>query len=211
MLAPDVAPLLAGIERADSLAFDFHKWGQVPYDAGFLLVRDGARSWTPSPRRRLSAARARAAWRPATPWPCDFGPDLSRGFRALKTWFTFKTYGADAHRRGRSRPPARWRAALAQRVEAEPELELLAPVALNIVCFRYRCARTPNALNPEIVLACTTTAASRRPTTDAGWPLRDPRRHRQSPHRAGDIDALVDAVLRAGRAAVPRLPKARAA
>ena len=41
MLSPHVAPLLAGLERADSIAFDFHKWGQVPYDAGFLLVRDG--------------------------------------------------------------------------------------------------------------------------------------------------------------------------
>ena len=42
MLAPDFAPRLAGIEQADSIAFDFHKWGQVPYDAGFILVRDGA-------------------------------------------------------------------------------------------------------------------------------------------------------------------------
>ena len=41
ILAPDLAPRLKGIERADSLAFDFHKWGQVPYDAGFILVRDG--------------------------------------------------------------------------------------------------------------------------------------------------------------------------
>jgi aromatic-L-amino-acid decarboxylase len=41
MLAPEIAPLLRGITRADSIAFDFHKWGQVPYDAGFVLVRDG--------------------------------------------------------------------------------------------------------------------------------------------------------------------------
>jgi hypothetical protein len=40
MLAPHLAPRLAGIERADSLAFDFHKWGQASYDAGFILVRD---------------------------------------------------------------------------------------------------------------------------------------------------------------------------
>src|SRR5476649_1799966 len=41
MLSPQLAPLLEGIEQADSIAFDFHKWGQVPYDAGFILVRDG--------------------------------------------------------------------------------------------------------------------------------------------------------------------------
>src|SRR5260221_3780583 len=39
--APELAPLVRGIESADSIAFDFHKWGQAPYDAGFLLVRDG--------------------------------------------------------------------------------------------------------------------------------------------------------------------------
>ncbi len=43
MLSPRDAPLLAGIERADSLALDFHKWAQVPYDAGCILVRDGAK------------------------------------------------------------------------------------------------------------------------------------------------------------------------
>ena len=70
-------------------------------------------------------------------WPCDYGPDLSRGFRALKTWFTLKTYGADAigHVIAGTVSLAR---TLAARVTAEPELELLAPVPLNIVCFGYR-------------------------------------------------------------------------
>ena len=96
MLAPELAPLLAGIERADSLAFDWHKWGQVPYDSGFLLVRDGALhretfAADAAYLRRAERGLAGGDW-----WPCDYGPDLSRGFRALKTWFTLKTYGADA-------------------------------------------------------------------------------------------------------------------
>ena len=96
MLAPDLAPRLDGIERADSLAFDFHKWGQVPYDAGFILVRDGVlhrKAFATSAAYLRREARGLAG---GSPWPCDFGPDLSRGFRALKTWFTLKVYGADA-------------------------------------------------------------------------------------------------------------------
>ena len=100
ILAPDLAPRLSGIERADSLAFDFHKWGQVPYDAGFVLVRDGVLH-----RKAFATSAAYLAPRErglagGSPWPCDFGPDLSRGFRALKIWFTLKVYGVDALGRG---------------------------------------------------------------------------------------------------------------
>src|SRR5208337_2654228 len=96
ILAPDLAPRLKGMERADSLAFDFHKWGQVPYDAGFILVRDGELQ-----RNTFAAAapylrREQAGLAGGSPWPCDYGPDLSRGFRALKTWFTLKVYGLHA-------------------------------------------------------------------------------------------------------------------
>ena len=72
-LSPEHAPPLAGLE----LAFDFHKWGQVPYDAGFLLVREP---------RGVAAGE---------PWFADYGADLSRGFRALEVWFTLKTFGLD--------------------------------------------------------------------------------------------------------------------
>ncbi|PNB45776.1 cytochrome D ubiquinol oxidase subunit I, partial [Pseudomonas sp. FW305-130] len=69
-------------------------------------------------------------------WPCDIGPDLSRSFRALKTWFTLKTYGTEAL--GASiAETCRIARALAERIAVEPDLELLAPVALNIVCFGY--------------------------------------------------------------------------
>jgi aromatic-L-amino-acid decarboxylase len=150
MLAPDLAPRLAGIERADSLAFDFHKWGQVPYDAGFILVRDGVlhrntfATSAPYLRKELRGLAAGA------PWPCDYGPDLSRGFRALKTWFTLKVYGTAALGAAISRT-----CALARRLEtliaATPELELLAPVELNVVCYRYR-SEDAQRINPRIVI-----------------------------------------------------------
>jgi glutamate/tyrosine decarboxylase-like PLP-dependent enzyme len=136
MLSPTLAPRLVGIERADSLAFDWHKWGQVPYDAGYLLVRDATSlrqtfAADAAYLRRAERGLAGGDW-----WPCDYGPDLSRGFRALKTWVTLKTYGADAIGRviaGTIVLAER----LAERVAAESELELLGPVPLNIVCFGY--------------------------------------------------------------------------
>ena len=149
MLSPALAGRLAGIEGADSIAFDFHKWGQVPYDAGFLLVRDG------DLHRQAFAAPAAYLRREArglaggAHWPCDFGPDLSRGFRALKTWFTLKTYGTRKLGAVIERTCALAKY-LEARVLAEPRLELLAPVQLNIVCFRYR-APDADKVNGEIV------------------------------------------------------------
>jgi aromatic-L-amino-acid decarboxylase len=149
MLSPEIAPRLRGIEQADSIALDFHKWGQVQYDAGFILVRDGT--------YQLDAFSAPVAYLARQPrglaagpvWPCDLGPDLSRGFRALKVWFTLGVYGADRLGATIARSCAVARH-LAQRIIAEPELELMAPVALNIVCFRFRCSDA-DRVNSEIV------------------------------------------------------------
>lgn len=151
MLAPDLAPRLGGIERADSVAFDFHKWAQVPYDAGFLLVRDGRlqqQSFRPVNAPYL--AREIRGMAAGETWPCDLGIELSRGFRALKVWFTFKTYGARAMGAliSESCRLARY---LEERIRETPELELLAPVELNIVCFGYR-SRRANELNRLIVI-----------------------------------------------------------
>jgi aromatic-L-amino-acid decarboxylase len=199
MLSPGLAPLLSGIERADSLAFDWHKWGQVPYDCGFLLVRNGTlqrRTFAADAAylRRATRGLAGGDW-----WPCDHGPDLSRGFRALKTWFTLKTYGADAIGRVIAGTVALAQR-LARRVEAEPELELLAPVPLNIVCFGYRGADA-DRLNAEIV-ADLHEAGRVAPslTTICG---RIAIRAAIVNHRTGpeDVDALVESVLARGRAA----------
>jgi len=136
-LSPTLRPLLDGMELADSIACDFHKWGQVPYDAGFVLVRDSEAHLATFATRDTYLRRDERGMAADSPWPCDFGPDLSRSFRALKTWFTFKVFGAERIGQviNETCVLARY---LAGRIEAIPELELLAPVALNIVCFRHR-------------------------------------------------------------------------
>ncbi len=83
-------------------------------------------------------------------WPCDLGPDLSRGFRALKTWFTFRVFGAErigaciAQTCGIARY-------LESRLTQTELFELCAPVALNIVCFGLRLP-DPSEHNKAIVL-----------------------------------------------------------
>jgi len=130
-LAPELAGKLDGIERADSVAFDFHKWGQAPYDAGFILVRDGEAHKQAFSLPAAYLQRAERGLAAGSPWPCDFGPDLSRGFRALKVWFTLKVFGTDALGASIARSCALARY-LEARIGDAPELELLAPVELNI-------------------------------------------------------------------------------
>jgi aromatic-L-amino-acid decarboxylase len=135
ILSPLVAPLLRGIEEADSIALDFHKWGQVPYDAGFVLVRDAStlRNTFSSPAVYLS--REKEGLPAGERWPCDLGPDLSRSCRALKTYFTIKAYGTKMI--GEMISNSFELAHLLESLVKENEkFELIAPVALNIVCFR---------------------------------------------------------------------------
>lgn len=151
MMSPNIATKMHGIQAADSIALDFHKWGQVPYDAGFVLVRDSQlhQDTFTSPAAYLRReTRGMAA---GSPWPCDFGPDLSRSFKALKVWFTMQVYGMDRLSRMMERT-CELAAYLSRRIEECEELELLAPVSLNIVCFRYRCNEA-DRVNTELVVA----------------------------------------------------------
>jgi aromatic-L-amino-acid/L-tryptophan decarboxylase len=196
ILSPALAPRLAGLESADSIALDFHKWGQVPYDAGFLIVRDAERHREAfaSPAAYLRReARGLAA---GEPWPCDFGPDLSRGFRALKTWFTLKAYGTRKLGAMIERTCA-LASYLEARILAEPRLELMAPVQLNIVCFRYR-ADDADKVNGEIVADIQESGISAPSTTTLDGQLAI--RAAIVNHRTdvGDVDALIAAVLEFG-------------
>ncbi len=198
LMAPDLAPLFRGIERADSIAFDFHKWGQVPYDAGYLLVRDGERHRASFAAPAAYLRRETRGLAAGSPWPCDFGPDLSRGFRALKTWFTLKVHGTEALGAAMSRSCALARV-LEQKIAARPELELLAPAQLNIVCFRYRAVEA-DRVNAEIVadLHESGIAAPSTTTIDGKLAIRAALVNHRTQER--HIDALIEAVLRFGAA-----------
>lgn len=198
MLASELAPRLEGIQRADSIAFDFHKWGQVPYDAGFVLVRDGEQHYDTFASPATYLRRETRGLAAGSPWPCDLGPDLSRGFRALKAWFTIKVYGAEKLGRviaGTCHLASR----LADKIGEHPELELMAPVSLNIVCFRHRGA-DPDHLNRAIVADIQESgiAAPSSTTLNDHLVIRVAIVNHRSQER--DLDALLAAVLRFGKA-----------
>jgi len=136
ILSKEISPRLKGLERADSLAFDFHKWLHVNYDAGCVLVRSGDAHLMSFGGRPDYLADARRGLAAGTPWPVDFGPELSRGFRALKVWALLLEHGTDKLGAAISRncEQARY---LGRKIAESQTFELLAPVMLNIVCFRY--------------------------------------------------------------------------
>ncbi len=129
-LAPGTAQLAAGVERAHSVIADGHKWLNVPYDCGFAFVRVD----TAELERTFSLA---GAYLPSDDKP-NFGyrgPEASRRARALAVWATLRAYGRSGYRDMVERHLALAQR-LAGRVEEAPDLELLAPAKLNIVCFR---------------------------------------------------------------------------
>lgn len=195
-LSPELSPQLSGIEKADSIAFDFHKWAQVPYDAGFLLVRDATAQLETFASPATYLRRDATGLAAGSPWPCDLGPDLSRGFRALKAWFTLKTFGT-----------AQIGAVIAQccglaryleaRVLAEPKLELLAPVQLNIVCFRHR-SKNPDVFNRQLAIAIQESGLAAPSTTTINGQLAIRAAIVNHRTQRSDIDTLIDATLSLG-------------
>jgi glutamate/tyrosine decarboxylase-like PLP-dependent enzyme len=208
-LSPALRPMLAGFERADSLAFDLHKWMYFPYEAGCVLVRSDAEHraafrydahyMTPS-TRGLSAATSQQF--------TEYGPQLSRGFRALKVWMGIKEQGIDKYRRLIEQNVDQ-AAYLAGLVTASPELQLLADVSLNVVCFRYRGRGEPpgddvlNALNEELLnrLQESGAAVPSHTVLDGRYAIRVSITNHRS--RREDFDTLIEQVLTQGRALVP--------
>jgi aromatic-L-amino-acid decarboxylase len=151
----ELKKLIAGMEVADSIGFDMHKWMSLPFEAACALVKDGKahyKAFTLTPDYLTHAKRGAAS---AEVWLSDYGVQLSRGFRALKVWMALKVHGADYFGKTITMNVEQARY-LAQLVDASPNLERTAPVPLNIVCFRYvqegLSEEALNALNEELLI-----------------------------------------------------------
>ncbi len=138
--SPRFAHLTRGIEQADSVGADAHKWLNVPYDGGFAFVRDGD-----ALRAAFDATGSYLAPPPGAGWnPSSHVPEMSRRFRALSFWCALRADGRNGYRAivercvDNARMFGDW-------IERTPGLELLAPVHLNVVCYRIR----PAEADPE--------------------------------------------------------------
>jgi aromatic-L-amino-acid/L-tryptophan decarboxylase len=207
-ISPALKPLLRGMERADSLAFDLHKWMYMPYDVGCAFVRPGE-----SHRETFSVHAAYLdhqgrglAGGPM--WFKEYGLELSRCARALKVWFSLKEHGLKKYQALVEQNVAQTRY-LAELVEADRRLELVAPAPLNIVCFRFRGGvddeSTLSALNKEILLRLQESGAASPSSTilRGRFAIRVANVNHRS--RREDFEYLVSEVVRLGEQIAPEI------
>jgi aromatic-L-amino-acid decarboxylase len=136
-IAPELSPLFSGLERADSIAADPHKWLYVPYEAGAALVRESGRLGAAFRKFPEYLASDPESPFPGPVWFAERGVELSRGFKALKVWMGLKTHG----RRGYAAAignDVRLARFLAEEAGRRPDFELLAESVLSIANFRFR-------------------------------------------------------------------------
>jgi len=149
-------PLFAGLDRAHSVAADPHKWLYVPYEAGAALVREPGRMADAFRRFPEYLASDPESPFPGPAWFAERGPELSRGFKALKVWMGLKRHGRRGYAASIERDVALARF-LSDEVDRRPDFERLAETALSIANFRFKPRETPlsdeqlDALNRRIV------------------------------------------------------------
>lgn len=154
-LSKEHAPLVRGVEQADSLAFDLHKWIYLPFEIGCVLVRD--------PQLHTAAFATHASYLEEMPGGimagglpfADRGIELTRSFRALKLWMSLETHGIRTYGDLIARN-VQQAAHLEALIHESPRLELLAPRPTNVVCFRYvrpgLSEEETNALNRQLLI-----------------------------------------------------------
>jgi Glutamate decarboxylase and related PLP-dependent proteins len=201
-LLPEFDDELKAIELADSLSFDFHKWMSVNYEAGCVLIRNAtlhreafasAVNYLALHERGISAGPDGLQ---------NYGMELSRNFKALKIWMMLKAYGLDQFRTI-IRQNLRQTRYLATLIEQEPLLELMAPVPLNIVCYRFNPGNLDrdqlNRLNKELLMQMQEEgiAAPTYTLLNNQYVIRVAHTNHRS--RLKDFDTLVQATLRIGK------------
>ena len=209
ILAENMKTQLAGMERADSIALDLHKWMHIPFEAGCAIVRSEkahrtAFSLTPE----YLAHESRGL--PAGHWFSDYGLQLSRQFRALKVWMSVKEHGLERFGRmiARNVEQAHY---FGELVKADPALELMAPIGMDIVCFRFNPGglsdEALNALNKETLMQLQEQgiAAPSYTTLNGRYCLRIAIANHRS--RQEDFDLLAREVVRLGHQLVGQLQK----
>ncbi|MDA1101856.1 MAG: pyridoxal-dependent decarboxylase [Proteobacteria bacterium] len=161
-VAPRNRHRVAGIELADSIALDPHKWLHAPFEVGCALVRDvkshrGAFALTPEYLENTARGVA------AAPWLFDFGVQTSRGFKALKVWMSLQEHGIEKFGRLIDQNIAQ-AAYLSGLIDANPRLELRPGPGINIVCYRYNSGNLSEGglkdINTEIMLRMQETGAA---------------------------------------------------
>ena len=196
ILAEATRSLFAGIERADSLGIDPHKWLYIPVECGCAIVRDAA-----AMRDAFSLVPPYLRDDAAMPWFSEFTVQQTRGFRALKLWMVLQQVGVAEYGRQIGRDIAR-AGALRARIDRHPDFELVSAGPLSIVCFRYRppWAGDVDVLNRSVAervqrdgrAFITTTELGGRPVLRACIV--------NFRTRESDLDALLDAIVSAGDA-----------
>ncbi len=136
-IVPELAPLFEGMDRADSIAADPHKWLYVPYEAGATLVREPGRFAATFRKFPEYLAQDPESPFPGPAWFAERGVELSRGFKALKVWMGLKVHGRRAYAE-RIASDVRLAKFLAAEVDRRPDFERLAETVLSIANFRYR-------------------------------------------------------------------------
>ncbi|ESZ41722.1 aspartate aminotransferase family protein [Mesorhizobium sp. L2C066B000] len=199
-IAPENAYRVAGIEWADSIALDPHKWLHAPFEAGCALVRDASahrKTFAVTPEYLESTPRGLASGQ----WLHDYGLQTTRGFKALKVWMALREHGVEKFGRLIDQNIAQGQY-LSGLIAAELALELTAPTSINIVCFRYRAdgldGERAKALNTEIMLRLQEdgTAAISDTTVQGRHCLRVAINNHRT--RREDLDLLVAETVRLG-------------
>jgi len=201
-IVPSLATLVAGLDTADSLAFDLHKWMYLPFEIACVLVRDAkahrdAFTLTPS----YLAETSRGVIAGGLPF-AERGIELTRSFRALKVWMSLKTHGVNAIAKliEQNVQQARYCVSL---IETHPDLEVVAPSPLNIVCFRFApngvSSEILNSVNEEILVRIQESGLAVPSGTRIGgaFALRIAITNHRS--RREDFDLFLDAVVKTGR------------